>query len=277
MADATGSDLTPPLREKLARLKEIVTSLDSALIAFSGGVDSSLLLHVARECLGDRCVAVTAAGPAHPEREREAAVALAERIGAEHVVIDVDQLALPGFRENGPDRCYDCKRELLVRLRGLAEERGLKSVAEGTHADDTGDHRPGMRAVEELGVRSPLKEAGLGKDDIRLISRALGLATWDAPSRACLASRIPYGQTITAENLRQVDRAEALLESMGFRQCRVRHHGQVARVEVPARDLRRLLDDAVRETIVGKLKCFGFTYVALDLEGYRSGAMNEAL
>jgi uncharacterized protein len=261
--------------DKLARLREIIKGYGSLLVAFSGGCDSTFLLKVAHGVLGDRAMAVTARSETYPSREYEEAVQLAREIGARHLTIDTSELSVEGFSSNPPDRCYFCKGELFQRLLEIAAEHGMRYVADGASLDDASDHRPGMRAARELGIVSPLKEAGLTKDDIRELSRMLGLPTWDKPSFACLASRFPYGEEITAEKLTMVDRAENFLRSLGFRQVRVRHHDTIARIEVSGPDLDRFLERSVRERVASKLKEIGYTYVSLDLQGYRSGSMNE--
>jgi len=258
-------------------LKEIVEGYGSLLVAFSGGCDSTLLLKVARDVLGERAMAVTARSETYPSREYEEAVQLAREIGARHLTIDTSELSVEGFSSNPPDRCYFCKGELFQKLLEIAGEHGIQYVADGASLDDASDHRPGMRAAAELGIVSPLKEAGLTKNDIRELSKRLGLSTWDKPSFACLASRFPYGEKITPEKLIMVDRAESFLRSLGFRQVRVRHHDNMARVEVPEEDIPRFLNDSVRERVASKLKEIGYTYISLDLQGYRSGSMNEVL
>jgi uncharacterized protein len=247
------------------------------MVAFSGGVDSSLLLAVAAETLGERAVAATARSEVYPEPEFRQAQMLAATLGVRHLTFETSELSLPHFTENPPDRCYYCKRDLFEKLAALAQQEGLAWIADGAQADDRGDFRPGARAAQELGVRAPLQEAGLTKADIRELSRRRSLATADFPSRACLASRFPYGDQITPEKLRQVAAAEALLAEAGFHQYRVRHHGAVARVEVPEEDLPRLLEDSLRQKLVAEMKRLGFTYVTVDLQGFRSGSMNEPL
>ncbi len=263
------------LDEKLRSLKNILESLDSAVIAYSGGVDSTFLSKVAFDVLGDKALAVTVKSEVHPQWEFEEAVELAKEIGFKHETISAEALSIPKFSDNPPDRCYYCKKEILIKLKEFARERGFKHVIEGTNLDDTGGHRPGMKALAETGVRSPLKEAKLAKADIRELSKRFGLPTWDKPSYACLASRFPYGIRITEEKITAVDKAETFLRDFGIKQLRVRHHDQIARIEVAEADMETLLQN--RETIVSKLKGLGYAYVTLDLQGYRSGSMDEVL
>ncbi len=265
------------LDEKYARLRSALEALGSVAVAFSGGVDSTLLVRVAHDVLGDNTLAVTASSETYPATELEAAKELARQIGVPHVVITTSELGLPQFRHNPPDRCYHCKRELFLRVREEADARGIRHVADGSNVDDAADYRPGSRAVEELGVLTPLRDAGLTKADVRSLSRKLGLPTWDKPARACLASRFPYGAEITPEKLRMVEQAEARLLALGFAQCRVRHHGDVARVEVEPERIEEMAAPGAAAAIVRALKEVGFRYVSLDLEGYRTGSMNEAL
>jgi uncharacterized protein len=268
----------PALGRKLTRLERLVGRCGSALVAFSGGVDSTFLLAVARRALGERVIAATVSFPAVPAAEVREARAMARRLGARHVVVKADDiLKLRGFAANPPDRCYHCKRAILSKLSAVARERGMACVVEASNTDDMRDYRPGRRAVEELGVRSPLVEAGISKNDIRTLSRALGLPTWSKPSAACLASRIPYGKRITRARLSRIEKGEAFLASLGFVVNRLRDHGEIARIEITDEDARRLLDAAMRRRIVRRLKALGFRYVTFDLEGYRTGSMNEAL
>jgi uncharacterized protein len=267
----------PNALDKLRRLEVILRDMGSLLVAYSGGVDSTFLLSVAAEVLGDRAVAATACSETYVDEESQQAQSLASSLGVRHIVFETSELALPGFSRNPVDRCYYCKRELFTRLREIADREGLAWVAHAAQADDLGDHRPGHRAAAELGIRAPLLEADLTKDDIRSLSRARGLPTWNMPSMACLASRIPYGQTISAEKLHQVAEAERFLRGWGLLQVRVRHHGDTARIEVSPADLPRLVAEPLRATIVEMLASLGFTYVTLDLQGYRTGSMNEAL
>jgi uncharacterized protein len=265
------------LQAKYESLKEALGRLDSLAVGFSGGVDSTFLLRVARDVLGDKVLAVTATSETYPSAEFESAKELATAIGAPHVVIQTSELSIPGFRDNPPDRCYHCKRELFTRVAEIAKEYGIENVADGTNADDTGDYRPGLRAAEELGVLAPLRDAGLTKADIRTLSRELGLPTWSKPAYACLASRFPYGSEITPDKLGMVEQAERLLHEMGFAQCRVRHHGEVARIEVEPADVAKLASSDTAATIARRLQELGFQYVTLDLQGYRPGSMNETL
>ena len=255
-------------------LRKLLRDMGSAAVAFSAGVDSTLLLHATREALGERTAAITVRSPFVPARELEAAAAFCAAEGVRHLILDVDTLAIPGVAENPPERCYLCKRALFTRIKAAAADLGLNCVVEGSNADDLNDYRPGMRAVRELGVRSPLLEAGLTKAEIRAISKALGLPTWDKPAMACLATRFAAGQTLCAEALARVERAEALLAGLGFRQLRVRVHGDLARLELDPEGLDRLRDPALRAELDEGLRALGYRYVCADLRGYRTGSMN---
>ena len=269
--------MTDKAHKKKQALVEALKKMDSLLIAFSGGVDSTFLLAVAHEVLGPHVVAVTATAPFYPSREALEATDFARQRGIEHLVIPSEAGNLPAFRSNPPDRCYHCKAFLFAKLRDLAERRGIRHVAHAANADDTADYRPGSKAAEEAGVLSPLLDAGLGKEEIRLLSREMGLSTWNKPAMACLASRIPYGEPITEEKLNMIEEAETFLASEGFRQFRVRCHGSLARIEVEKGDFSRIAAEPLRETVVSKLKEIGFLYVSLDLEGYVTGSLNRSL
>jgi len=264
------------LGEKRRRLYEILGEMGGVVVGFSGGVDSSYLFAAAVEVLGDRALGVTACSETFPERERREAEALARRLGGRHRLVVSEELDVPGFAENPRNRCYFCKKELFSRLWQVAREEGLPHVADGSNVDDRGDYRPGRQAARELGVRSPLDEAGLTKNDIRALSREMGLPTWDKPAFACLSSRFPYGTPITREKVSQVGRAEDALWRLGLRVLRVRHHGDVARIELGPDEFDRVVN-GLRDEVVRAVKAAGYTYVALDLQGYRTGAMNEVL
>jgi uncharacterized protein len=266
------------LQTTYQRLQDVIKSLGSALLAFSGGVDSSLLLKVAQETLPGRILAVTARSATMPAHELAEATSLARELGVRHLVIDSDELTLPEFLNNPPDRCYICKKRRFTALTALAREHDMAFLADGSNLDDQQDYRPGMRALKELAVRSPLMEAGLTKSEVRRLSRALGLNTWDKPAYACLATRIPYGSPLTSEKLRQVDLAEDFIRGLGLsRQVRVRHYGDTARLEVAPHDLANFLQEKARRQVTAFLKEVGFRFVTLDLEGYRMGSLNQAL
>lgn len=261
-------------REKLNKLREIISELGSLAVGFSGGVDSSFLLAVAHEILRDRVIAVTGVDASVPEREVNEAKAFCIDRGIRHILCTVDPLREEGYRNNSPDRCYFCKHGIFTEVKKIADEYGIEYMAEGSNMDDIGDYRPGLKAAAELSVKSPLREAGLYKKDIRLISKAMGLSTWSKPAYACLASRFVYGEEITEEKLHMIDRAEQFLIERGFFEERVRMHGNIARIEVPSADIPRLASDEVREAVYDEFKKLGFLFVTLDLKGYRTGSMN---
>jgi len=263
--------------EKKTELISLLSDLDSLLVAFSGGVDSTFLLAVAHEILGNRLLAVTAYSPVQPESEKRAAIGLAEQMGVHHIVIQSQEMTLPVFTRNPADRCYHCKIQLFGLLLNMAKDKGIQCVAHGANLDDLKDYRPGLKAAKELKIRAPLMDAGLTKADIRELSREMGLETWDKPAMACLASRIPYNTTLTVEKLAMVERAEQLLHQLGFRHCRVRHHGDLARIEVLPGDFSEILREEVSANIISQFQALGFDHISLDLEGYTQGSMNRGI
>jgi uncharacterized protein len=270
--------MDPTLSAKREQLKKVFEAMGKVLVAYSGGVDSSLLLKMAMDSLGrENVLAVTALSPLYPERELATAKKTAEIMGVRHLLIESNELEIEGFSANPPNRCYYCKKELFEKLLDLAGREGIRFIVEGSTLDDEKDHRPGRAAVRELGIRSPLQEALFTKEDVRELSKALDLPTWDKPSFACLASRFPYGEEITPEVLRRVDEAEVFLLKQGFKQVRVRHYQNLARIEILKEEMERLMDPDLRERVVSRLKKIGYTYVTLDLQGFRSGSMNEVL
>ncbi len=267
-------NLSEPLQKKYGELLAYLRSLGSVAVAFSSGVDSTFLLYAAQQALGEHVLAVTASSCSFPKRELEEAKQFCEAHGIDHVICESEELEIEGFRQNPKNRCYLCKRELFEKILKIAQERGIAAVAEGSNLDDNGDYRPGLVAVSELGIRSPLRECGFSKQEIRDVSRSLGLPTWEKQSFACLSSRFVYGETISEEKLQMVDKAEQLLLDMGFRQVRVRIHGMIARIEVLPDEFPKLVQEENRTRITRTLKELGFTYVTMDLAGYKMGSMN---
>ena len=268
---------TAALDEKYENLTQLIGGMGRTLIAYSGGVDSTFLAKVAQETIGRDAVAVTALSPTYPATELEEAKVYAAEIGIEHRLIETHELEKEEYAVNNPDRCFHCKKELFTEMQVIAQAEGFDTIIYGGIMDDLGDHRPGMEAAELLDARAPLVEAELQKHEIRQLSKELGLPTWDKPAGACLASRIPYGMRVTLEKLHEVDQAEHFLHNLGFRLVRVRHHGDIARIEAPPEDLPRLFENDVHTRIVDALKEIGFKYVALDMQGYRTGSLNETL
>lgn len=268
---------TGQLQDKLNQLKIIIEEMGSVAVAFSGGTDSTFLLKVAHDVLGDKAAAVTARSASYPLRELRQAGDFANGNGIRHEIIDSEELEIEGFSSNPVNRCYLCKKELFSKVVEFAKANGLRHVADGSNIDDLDDYRPGMQAVKELGVRRPLMEANLGKAEIRALSREMGLPTWDRPAFACLSSRFPYGHAITIEKLGAIDELEQFLLDLGFRQVRVRCHGDLARIEVAQDERGRFVDTGVMDTVHEKFRARGFVYVALDLKGYRMGSMNEPI
>jgi len=273
--DVTQSEST---HVQLARLRALLRDMGSVLVCYSGGIDSALVLAVAHQELGvERAVALTAVSPSLPQREREAAAAFARSLGANHQLVASQEIQRPDYVKNAPDRCFHCKTELYQIAQAKAEQWGLSTVVNGTNCDDLGDYRPGLHAAELAQVRSPLCEAGLTKRDVRALAQLLELDLWDKPASACLASRIPYGTQVTPARLQQIEALESTLQALGFAQVRVRHHEQVARIEVPKSDLARLVAPEIAQLVEQAGRKVGFRYVTVDLQGYRTGSLNEAL
>jgi len=269
--------MTPGLRQKYERLLGILKELESVIVAFSGGVDSTFLAKAAKDALGDKALLVTADSETYPASELEEARRLARHLGMRHLVIETRELDNPEYARNAPNRCFFCKEELFTKLEPLAAREGMLRLVYGANMDDLGDHRPGMEAAKRMGVRSPLIDAELWKTEIRELSQEFGLPTWDKPSFACLSSRFQYGDAITAEKLRQVDAAEAFVRSLGFKQFRVRHHDRLARLEIAREEMGRLWEDGLRDAIVARFRELGYLHVTVDLQGFRSGSANDAL
>ena len=265
------------LEKKLIKLKRLLEEMESVLISFSGGCDSSFLAKIAYDVLGDRAIAVTANSELYADSQTKDSKKIATEIGVNHEIISSKELSIPEFSSNPPDRCYFCKKELFSRLLEIAKKRHFKYVLDGSNFDDIDDYRPGMKASKELDIRSPLKETKLTKDEIRQLSRKFGLFTADKPAMACLASRFPYGTKIREEDLKRIEKSEQFLRDLGFTQLRVRHHGDIVRIEILPGDITSMLRDDLREIIVKEFKRLGYEYVTIDLEGYRTGSMNEVL
>jgi pyridinium-3,5-biscarboxylic acid mononucleotide sulfurtransferase len=280
---STSEPSSPQLRQsepsvgKEQELFDVLARLDSVIVAYSGGVDSAYLAWAATQVLGDRALCITADSPSYPDRQRQIALGIARDFGLQHTIVHTAELERPEYRANPVDRCYYCKHELYTTLGAISRDRGVSVIVDGSNADDRGDYRPGRKAAREFGVRSPLDEVGLTKEEIRALSHRAGLPTWDEPASACLSSRIPYHSEVTDEKLRMIERAENVLREMGFRVFRVRHHEALARLEIGRDELSRALEPDVRERLVTELRALGYRYVAVDLQGYRMGSLNEGV
>ena len=266
------------LEQKARKIKSLILEMDSALVAFSGGVDSTLVLALAHDVLGEKALAVTAQSASMPDREMKACHQLAKEIGVKHLVVKTEEMSNPNYRANPANRCYHCKTELYSSLKKVAQQENILNILNGTNTDDLGDYRPGLDSAREQGVRSPLVEAEFNKQEVRELSRKMELSVWDKPAMACLSSRIPYGQPVTPEKLAMIEQAEDVLLSLGFEQTRVRHHGDLARIELGKNEIPRYQNDkSVQKAVEEKLKALGFNNVVLDPEGYRMGNLNSAL
>jgi pyridinium-3,5-biscarboxylic acid mononucleotide sulfurtransferase len=276
-APVSPADIDRSLTSKRERLYALLADLPGLIVAYSGGVDSAYLAYAATQVLGNRALCITANSPSYPERHRTLALRIAADFGLRHEIITTNETSRPDYRANPANRCYFCKHELYTHLAAIGRERGFPTIADGSNADDRGDYRPGRQAAREFGVRSPLDEVDLTKEEIRELSRRAGLPTWDEPASACLSSRIPYFSEVTEEKLRMIEQAENVLRDLGFRVCRVRHHGTVARLEIGRDEMPRALEPEIADAIDRELRAIGYQHVTLDLRGYRLGSLNDAL